>query len=120
VPREILYQRIDARIEKMIKVGFLDEVRTLLNHGYSPDLPALSAIGYPEMIACIQGRMTLDEAVSEIKRKTRIFVRRQANWFKAQDPEIHWLEDNDQVLGNALAEMEKPSAWILPDEEGKK
>jgi tRNA dimethylallyltransferase len=91
-PRTELYARIDARLEDMFKLGFVAEVQSLLNRGYSPDLPALSAIGYRQIIAHLQEEITLDEAILQIRRLTRTFVRRQANWFKAQDPDIHWLE----------------------------
>ena len=91
-PRPELYARIDSRIDGMIQAGFVQEVRTLLDQGYSPELPALSAIGYREIIAYLQGKLTLEQAVSLMKRKSRIFVRRQANWFKADDPQIHWFD----------------------------
>jgi tRNA dimethylallyltransferase len=91
-PREELYERIDQRIDVMLQAGFVDEVRQLLAQGYSPDLPNLSAIGYREIIAYLHGQANLEEAVTHIKRATRVFVRRQANWFKYQDPEIHWFE----------------------------
>ncbi len=90
-PRPELYARIDARIDAMLAAGFQDEVSGLLSRGYSPDLPSLSAIGYREMIACLRGKMTLEAAVIEMKRLTRQFVRRQANWFKPTDPDIHWV-----------------------------
>ena len=96
--REDLYQRIDRRIELMLEQGLVHEVRTLLDHGYSPDLPTLSAIGYAEIIQFLQGEVTLEEAVMLIKRNTRIFVRHQANWFKSDDPRITWFEVNDCVL----------------------
>jgi tRNA dimethylallyltransferase len=101
-PRVELYQRIDERITKMIDSGFIDEVRRLLDLNYSPDLPTMSAIGYREIVAYIQGKITLDEAISLIRRRTRIFVRRQANWFKESDPSIHWFP----VSENTIIEME--------------
>ncbi|MBN2386004.1 MAG: tRNA (adenosine(37)-N6)-dimethylallyltransferase MiaA [Anaerolineales bacterium] len=91
-PRPELYARIDARIEAMFAAGFLDEVRGLLEQGYSPTLPSFSAIGYPQCAAVLRGAMSLEQAKVEIRRGTRIFVRRQANWFKADDPQIHWFE----------------------------
>jgi len=96
--RTELYARIDARLEDMLKRGFVEEVNSLLDRGYSPDLPALSAIGYHQIIAHLQGEITLDEAILQIKRLTRTFVRRQANWFKAQDPEIYWFEVKPRVV----------------------
>ena len=97
-PREELYARVDARIEAMLANGLVDEVRDLLEQGYSPNLPTLSAIGYREIISYLSGNINLDEAVQQIKRNTRIFVRRQANWFKANDPQIHWFTVGHQTL----------------------
>ena len=90
-PRPELYARIDTRVKAMFTAGLLDEVKGLLEKGYSPDLPTLSAIGYRECVAVLQGTMSLDEAKVQIKRATRVFVRRQANWFKESDPAIHWF-----------------------------
>lgn len=91
-PRPELYARIDARIEAMFAAGLLDEVRVLLAKGYSPELPAMTSIGYRECAAVLEGRMTLEQARVQMRRLTRIFVRRQANWFKLGDPQIHWFE----------------------------
>jgi tRNA dimethylallyltransferase len=109
-PRDELYQRVDARIEAMIAQGFPDEVRALLERGYSPELPTLSAIGYREMIASLQGKMTLDEAVVQIKRLTRQFVRRQANWFKQEDPRIRWFRCGDETVDEIAIFLEGENA----------
>ncbi len=90
-PRPELYRRIDERIETMFSSGLLEEVRSLLAKGYSPSLPSLSAIGYRECIQVLQGRMSPEQARIEMRQATRIFVRRQANWFKENDPAIHWF-----------------------------
>lgn len=92
MPRPELYARIDSRIEAMIAAGFVGEVNTLLSKGYAPDLPTFSAIGYREIIDHLLGETTLEQAVIIIKRRTRQFVRRQANWFKEDDPQIHWIQ----------------------------
>jgi tRNA dimethylallyltransferase len=97
-PRSELYARIDARIQAMVEAGLVGEVQSLLARGYSPALPALSAIGYREIVAHLQGKMTLEEAVTQMKRLTRIFVRRQANWFKESDPQIHWFRVGSQSI----------------------
>ena len=83
----------------MTPINDLDEVRDLLETGYSPDLPAFSAIGYSQMIQVLQGEISLDEAVMLMKRLTRQFVRRQANWFKPDDPDIHWFSVEVGVVG---------------------
>ena len=95
-PRVELYQRIDERIEAMFAAGFVDEVKSLLDKGYSPELPTLSAIGYRECIRVVNGQLSVEQAKVEIKRTTRIFVRRQANWFKEDDPNIHWFEAGNE------------------------
>jgi len=90
-PREELYRRVDTRVESMFAQGFLEEVRGLLEKGFSPDLPSMSAIGYREAAAVLRGEMSLEDAKIQMKRATRIFVRRQTNWFKPDDPQIHWF-----------------------------
>jgi tRNA dimethylallyltransferase len=90
-PRPELYERVDQRIDLMFAMGFLEEVKSLLAMGYSPSLPSMSAIGYRECIRVIKGEWTEELARAEIKRATRIFVRRQANWFKESDPNIKWF-----------------------------
>lgn len=97
-PRPDLYRRIDERIEAMIRDGLIEEVQRLLAQGYSPDLPTMSAIGYGEVVDYIQGKIRLDEAIRLMKRRTRKFVRRQANWFKADDPHIHWFQAGSPAL----------------------
>lgn len=95
-PREELYQRIDERIEQMFAHGLLDEVKGLLNQGYSPTLPSMSAIGYRECVGVIKGQMSIEQAKMEMKRLTRMFVRRQSNWFKESDETIKWFHPNNE------------------------
>jgi tRNA dimethylallyltransferase len=90
-PRLELYARIDARIEAMFANGLLDEVKGLLAKGYSSELPTMSAIGYRECVSVIEGNSSVEQAKVEMRRATRIFVRRQSNWFKESDPNIHWF-----------------------------
>lgn len=98
-PREELYQRIDKRIEAMFEAGFVEEVAGLLEQGYSPALPSMSAIGYREAVRVVKGQMSVEQAKVEMRRATRVFVRRQANWFKEDDPNIHWFEaGRDNVI----------------------
>ena len=91
-PRPELYARVDARIELMFAAGLLDEVQRLFDSGLSPDLPAMSAIGYRECVSVLAGRMDLEQAKAEMRRLTRVFIRRQANWFKLDDSSIRWFE----------------------------
>lgn len=92
LPREVLYRRIDRRVERMMEAGLEGEVRGLVAAGYGFDLPAMSGVGYGQFAPYLAGEATLDEVVREIKRATRRFVRRQANWFRRDDPRIHWLD----------------------------
>ncbi len=113
-PRAELYQRVDSRIENMLAAGFVEEVRALLEQGYSADLPTLSAIGYREIVAYLRGKMTLDEAIAQMKRLTRRYVRQQANWFSLKDPQIHWFEAGSQTCDEVEALIRSASGWILP------
>lgn len=96
--RQELYQRIDNRIEQMLGDGFEDEVRDLISQGYKNALLKMGVIGYTEMISYLDGEISLDEALMLIKRNTRKYVRRQANWFKPNDPEINWLDAKDPAI----------------------
>ena len=101
--REMLYQRIDDRIDRMFDEGFISEVCNLVDQGYRQDLLTMGVIGYSEVIACFDGKISLEEAKILIKRNTRKYVRRQANWFKPSDAEIHWLDAKDPaILDNML------------------
>jgi tRNA dimethylallyltransferase len=94
-PRAELYERIDARIEAMFRQGLLDEVKGLLVKGFSPESPAMSAIGYRECVKVIEKQWNVEDAKVAMRRATRAFVRRQANWFKESDPDIKWFYAGD-------------------------
>lgn len=106
--RPLLYQRIDARVERMMEAGLLDEVRRLAER-YGWRVPAMSGLGYAQLGAHLRGELTLDEAVAAIKRETRRFVRQQANWFKLDDPAIHWF---DVALGTQAVELARTAEEI--------
>ncbi len=101
-PRELLYQRIDARVERMMAEGLLDEVRWLLEHGYGRDLPAMSGLGYQQIAAHLESEVSLADAIEQIKRDTRRFVRQQCNWFRLSAEWIDWY-DVTRVDRQALA-----------------
>jgi tRNA dimethylallyltransferase len=113
-PRIDLYERVDQRIEMMFASRFLDEVRELLAKGYAPSLPTMSAIGYRECIKVIQGQLTEEQAKVEIRRMTRIFVRRQANWFKETDPEIKWFKMEESVVDQIEAYLRNAIRMASP------
>ena len=89
--REALYDRINKRVDVMIEKGLVDEVRNLLEKGYSQDLKSMQSIGYRHMVDFIKGRVLLDEAIRTLKRDTRRYAKRQMTWFNA-DPEIVWTK----------------------------
>jgi tRNA dimethylallyltransferase len=110
-PRPELYERVDQRIDAMFASGFVDEVKRLLAKGYSPSLPTMSAIGYRECIRVIQGELNEEQAKAEIRRATRVFVRRQANWFKESDTDINWFRVEEGIVGEIEAYVR---AWLFP------
>jgi tRNA dimethylallyltransferase len=91
-PRTELYARIDARIDSMWEQGLLEETRRLLERGCEKNLPSMSAIGYSQCVAVLEGTLEPAKARAEMRRLTRAFVRRQANWFKETDPAILWFD----------------------------
>jgi tRNA dimethylallyltransferase len=115
IERNELYARIDQRIEKMIEDGLIDEVKKLIAKGYSPINSSMSAIGYREIYHFINGTINLDEAIVLMKRNTRQFVRRQANWFKVNDPQIQWFTHHDEMLNEIIRYIQSNDGWLAPD-----
>jgi len=101
-PREELYKRVDERIENMIKNGFIEEVKQLVDQGLEKEILRSGPIGYTEIVNYLKGECPLEDSKVEIKRKTRILVRRQTNWFKPDDERIKWFWINDEILPNIL------------------
>ncbi|MDP2951723.1 MAG: tRNA (adenosine(37)-N6)-dimethylallyltransferase MiaA, partial [Chloroflexota bacterium] len=95
--RRELYRRIDERVDGMIGQGWAEEVRGLLDRGYSLELPSLSGLGYREMGLVGQGKLGLAEAAQRIKYRTHHFARRQYSWFRLADERIHWFEASEGV-----------------------
>ena len=107
--RDVLYERIDKRVDIMIGQGLVNEVKHLLALGYSPDLVSMQGLGYKEIVAYLNGEYTLDEAVEIIKRDTRHFAKRQLTWFR-REKEVTFMnyEDygNDKgLVSNAMVEI---------------
>lgn len=105
--REALYQQADKRVHTMIADGFVDEVTSLLERGYAPSLPSLSALGYREIVSHLQGNISLAEAVELTKNSTHDFIRRQEIWFRGHDNGILWhnvTELDINTILNAIAE----------------
>ena len=91
-PRNVLYSRIDRRITSMVENGLVQEVTRLIQSGISPHANSFSAIGYSEISKYLRGEMTLVSAIEIMRKRTRVLVRRQSNWFKQSDPRITWFD----------------------------
>jgi tRNA dimethylallyltransferase len=100
--REELYRRIDARVDKMVKHGMVEEVSRLMAMDYGPELPAMSAIGYRQIGMYLRGELCLEAAVQQIKYESHRFVRQQYNWFGLKDDRISWFD----VGGSVYREIE--------------
>ena len=102
LPRPELYRRIDERVDRMMESGLVNEVRALAACGYAWDAPAMTGVGYRQIGTYLRSESSLEEAVREIKRATRRFVRQQYNWFRLDDPRIHWLQSDPQAEDSAV------------------
>jgi len=104
LPRDILYQQINYRVDKMIELGLIDEVKSLIPHR---SLNALNTVGYSELFDHFDGNIDLESALELIKQNTRHFAKRQLTWFR-KDKDIHWLEaDNEDVVLDIVRHAEE-------------
>jgi len=94
--RELLYKRIDERVDEMLKEGLEAEVQALKSMGCHKGMVSMQGLGYKEMLACLEGEISFEEAVYLIKRDTRHFAKRQLTWFR-REPEVIWI-DKDKFL----------------------
>lgn len=101
--RKKLYQNIECRVDEMIKNGFIEEVKMILDKGYSKEINSLNTLGYKEIIDLLDGKLTFNEAVNRIKINTRRFAKRQMTWFNA-DKRIKWFEIDSYEELNNIAE----------------
>lgn len=110
--RDILYKRINARIEIMLERGLLEEVKALKEAGYTKDMVSMQGLGYKEILSYLEGEITLEEAVYILKRDTRHFAKRQITWFK-REKDVTWLNlpefgnNRDNVLEKMLELIEE-------------
>lgn len=95
--RQLLYKRIEERIDKMLEQGWLEEVKTLREIGYTNQAVSMQALGYRELVQYLEGELNYEEAVRLIKRNTRRFAKRQLSWFRHMQ-DIHWTDVTNAVL----------------------
>ena len=108
--REKLYDRINQRVDIMIKQGLIEEVQLLLQK-YKRFPTAMQGLGYKEVVLYLQGKMTKEEMIETLKRETRRYAKRQLTWFR-KNKEIKWI--------NGLAPKEENIQRILEDYSGEK
>lgn len=106
--RERIYERIDVRVDNMLKAGLIGEVTRLKEMGYNRDMVSMQGLGYKEILDYLDGRSTLEEAVYILKRDTRHFAKRQLTWFR-REKEVQWIDKSqfDYDDGKILNEMKK-------------
>jgi len=102
LPREVLYQRINRRVDIMVEQGLVEEVQALLPYRH---LNALNTVGYSELFDYFDGKTDLETAISLIKQNTRRFAKRQMTWFR-KDKTIHWISSNDLATANDILNLE--------------
>ena len=115
--REALYGRIDRRVTSMMQAGWMAEARGLREKGFSPDLPALRALGYATLWKVLEGGMELNEAVATIQRGTRRFAKRQMVWFRGM-PGIEWVDVPDGGWRGCIAVVSGRIEKYLADRGG--
>ncbi|WP_122642730.1 tRNA (adenosine(37)-N6)-dimethylallyltransferase MiaA [Luxibacter massiliensis] len=108
--RDRLYQRIGLRVDKMLSEGLVEEVRALKDRGLGRNMVSMQGLGYKEILAFLDGEMSLDEAVYILKRDTRHFAKRQLTWFR-RERDVIWLNQGDfgyheeELLERMLSEL---------------
>lgn len=114
--RELLYERIEKRIDEMLEEGLIDEVKGLKERGFTKDMVSMQGLGYKEILDYLDGNLTLEEAVYILKRDTRHFAKRQLTWFR-REPEVSWIHkyeygyDDTKIL-NAMTDILKDKGII--------
>lgn len=106
VDRELLYERIDKRVDEMVQEGLVDEVAQLLEAGFRAGLTAPQAIGYKEIVSYLDGEATLATALDDIKQATRRYAKRQLSWLRS-DSQIRWLHADEGITDTLTEESLK-------------
>lgn len=97
-PREQLFERIDNEIEEMVERGWIDEIREIIKKDIPLDAPAMTSIGYRELLAYIRGEKSLEKAIAACKTAVRRYAKRQETWYR-RDSRIHWAHNEDEAFG---------------------
>jgi tRNA dimethylallyltransferase len=108
--RADLYSRVDRRVDQMLEMGWVDEVKALLERGYAPELSSMSGLGYRELCEHIQDGTTLEDATDASMRRIRRFARQQQAWFRETDERIAWHNADEAGLVEAASQVRD---WVL-------
>ena len=114
--RRLLYERIEKRVDKMLEQGLVDEVKRLRELGYQRSLVSMQGIGYKEIYAFLEGELSYEEAVLELKKNTRHFAKRQLTWFR-REKEVEWVNFEEFGMNkNRILEylVEKSRSILFP------
>ena len=109
--RSRLYERIDARVDAMMQNGFLEEVRKLKESGVPRDGTAMQGIGYRELYTCLQGELSLEEAVALIKKNSRHYAKRQLTWFR-REPGVIWIDRSERAEHSVETKQHRPEKQL--------
>ena len=102
--RKELFRRIESRMHRLLKEGWLDEIRRLLDMGYSPELKSMRSLGYREFTQVVLGNWTLEKGQQEYLRNAKAFSKRQWYWFKRR-PYVHWIDKTDKSTEQVAKEV---------------
>jgi tRNA dimethylallyltransferase len=105
--REELYRRIDLRVDRMIELGLVDEVKNLMSRGFDFNMPALSSIGYRQIGQFLRNELTLPGAIQQIKFETHRLARQQYTWFREEDTRIHWFDIQRSPSSELMGPLKK-------------
>ncbi len=111
-PRDVLYHRINRRVDDMLDVGLIDEVRGLLDSGVDPSVNALQTIGYREVVRHLQGDLSFEEMRTAIKRNTRRYAKRQVTWLKRYTEFARLVEYTDVSAALSLLDLDAPNLAV--------
>ena len=103
-PRDVLYDRIDRRVDLMMRCGLVDEVKQLLKNGLSADSTAMQALGYKEIVMALEGKCDMSEAVDEIKLGSRHYAKRQITWLR-RDGRPRFIDAHNKTIGDIVQIM---------------
>jgi tRNA dimethylallyltransferase len=102
--RELLYERINRRVDMMMEKGLLNEVIELKKMGYNADMQSMKGIGYKELLTYLEGKVSFDKAIDTIKQGSRNYAKRQLTWFR-RNPEVQWINKDEFISEDEIVKF---------------